>query len=172
MLYDDLRGVEYSPLKAMNDDEIARRIINESAEPLIFCVNASLKLNSEIAVNFKSMLLDHQVELLVSKDDGVEEIRKYIPEYRKTNDTEEQLYYEKPYLETMLAVAEIINLQYEKAENTGLIKIKEQSGWCKDRYTSISYGCFFAAQLARDIFSEDDSITFDTAELCVSEISF
>lgn len=172
VLYDDLRGIEYPALRCMNDDTIAARINNPAASACIYTISASAKLNSDIAVNFKSMLLAHEVELLVDRDAGVDEIRKYIPEYAKISDPDEQLYYESPYLDTMLAMAEIINLQYEKAENTGMIKIKEQSGWCKDRYTSISYGCYFAAQLARDMLNDEDEFTYDNAPMLVSAVNF
>ena len=91
-LRDDARGVEYPPLKAMNDDVIAARINNPSAEPKIFCVSATLRLNSDIAVNFKSMLDQHQIEFLVPRDDGIDEIRRYIPEYDKTPDPDERFF--------------------------------------------------------------------------------
>ena len=169
VLYDDLRGVEYPPFKAMNDDVYANRINNPSAKACIYCINASLKLNSDIAVNFQSMLVSKEIELLVEKDEGIDEIKKCIPHYNLITDPDEQLFYERPYLETMLAVAEIINLQYEKLD-TGVIRIREQSGWCKDRYTSISYGCLFAAQLARDLLGTDDELDFADADLCVSSL--
>lgn len=170
-LRDDTRGVEYPPLKSMNDETFATRINNPSAEPKIFCISASLRLNSDIAVNFKSMLDQHQIEFLVPRDDGIDEIRRYIPEYDKTPDPDERFFYEAPYLETMLMVSETINLQYEKAENTGLIKIREQGSATKDRYTSVSYAAYFASLLARDMVDDDDGISFETAPMLVSSIS-
>lgn len=172
VLYDDDRCVEYSPLKCMNDDTIANRIINSNAKPVIYCISASAKLNSEMAVNLRSLFLEHKIDLLIQKDDGIEEISKYIPEYKKNNDPDEQLFYEKPYLETMLLINELINLEYEKLENTGLIRIREQSGMMKDRYSSVSYGCLFAAQLGRDLLKEDESIGLLQAPMCVSSIPF
>ena len=172
VLYDDDRGVEYSPLKCMNDETIANRIINSSAKPVIYCISASAKLNSEMAVNLRSLFLEHKIDLLIPKDDGIEEISKYIPEYKKNNDPDEQLFYEKPYLETMLFINELINLEYEKLENTGLIRIREQSGMMKDRYSSVSYGCLFASQLGRDLLKEDESIGLLQAPMCVSAIPF
>jgi len=170
VLYDDERCVEYSPLKCMNDDVIANRIINNTAQPVIYCISASAKLNSEMAVNLRSLLLEHKIDLLVSKDEGVEEISKYIPEYQKNIDIDEQLFFEKPYFETMLLINELINLEYEKLENTGLIRIREQSGKMKDRYSSLSYGCLFASQLGRDLLRDDDELDISQAYLCVSTI--
>ena len=80
----------------------ANRITNSNAEPKIYCISASAKLNNDMVVNLKNYLTNHKIDLLVSRDDGIEEMTKYIPEYSKTNDPEVQMYFEKPYLETML----------------------------------------------------------------------
>lgn len=171
VLYDDERGVEYKPLKCMNDDTIANRIINPNAEPKIFVITASAKLNSDIAVNFKAMLMEHKVDLLVDKNSGISEMRKFVPEYDDLG-AEEQLYYERPYLETMLAINEIINLVYEKMPSTGLIRISEVGQNTKDRYTSISYGCYFVSQLARDLLNDTEEYDFAHAPSCVSAVSY
>lgn len=171
VLYDDERGVEYKPLKCMNDDTIANRIISHNAEANIFAISASAKLNSEIAVNFKSMLLSHRVDLLVDKDSGIEEMTKFVPGFYDM-DSDEQLFYERPYLETMLAINEMINLVYEKMPATGLIRISEVGQNTKDRYTSISYGCYFVSQLARDLLNNSDIYDFACAPSCVSSVYF
>lgn len=173
ILYDDERCLEYPPLKCMNDEVIANRIINSNAEPIIYCISASAKLNSEMAANLRSLFLEHKIDLLIPKDDGVEEIVKYIPEYQKAIDPDEQLYYEKPYLETMLLINELINLEYEKSENTGLIRLREQSGYMKDRYSSLAMGCIFVSQLERDLLRDgEEEIDLDNYTMCVSSIPF
>ena len=171
VLYDDERGVEYKPLKVMNDEAIANRVVSPNAEPKIFVIAASAKLNSDIAVNFKAMLMEHKVDLLVDKTSGISEMQKFVPEYDELG-AEEQLYYERPYLETMLAVNEMINLVYEKMPATGLIRISEVGKNTKDRYTSISYGCYFVSQLARDLLNDTDEYDFTHAPSCVSAVSF
>ena len=171
VLYDDERGVEYKPLKCMNDETVANRIVSPNADPKIFVVAASAKLNSEIAVNFKAMLLEHRVDLLVDKTNGIAEMSKYIPDYNGL-DADTQLFYERPYLETMLAVNEMINLVYEKMQATGLIRISEVGKNTKDRYTSISYGCYFVSQLARDLLNDTDEYDFAHAPSCVSAVNF
>lgn len=171
VLYDDERGVEYKPLKCMNDETVANRIISPNADAKIFVITASAKLNSEIAVNFKAMLLEHRVDLLVDKTGGMAEMSKYIPDYEGL-DADTQLFYERPYLETMLAVNEMINLVYEKMPATGLIRISEVGKNTKDRYTSISYGCYFVSQLARDLLNDTDEYDFAHAPSCVSAVNF
>lgn len=171
VLYDDERGIEYKPFKCMNDDTVANRIISPNAEANIFVISASAKLNSEIAVNFKAMLLEHRVDLLVDKNAGMAEMVKYIPDYHSM-DADIQLFYERPYLETMLAINEMINLVYEKMQATGLIRISEVGQNTKDRYTSVSYGCYFVSQLARDLLNNSEEFDFAHAPSCVSSVTF
>lgn len=171
VLYDDERGVEYKPFRCMNDDTIANRISSPNAESNIFAIAATAKLNSEIAVNFKSMLLSHRVDLLVDKTSGIAEMSKFISGYDMMT-AEDQLFYERPYLETMLTVNEMINLVYEKMQATGLIRISEVGQNTKDRYTSVSYGCYFVSQLARDLLNNTDAYDFAHAPSCVSSITF
>lgn len=170
-LYDDERCVEYPPIKVINDEVLNRACTSSAAPPVIYAVTASASLNSKIAINFKSMLSEGRAQLLVSKDEGFDEIRKFSQEYIKTDDPDIQLYYELPYLETMLLFSELINLEYEK-NDLGVIRIKERPSMTKDRYTSISYGCWFAAELARDMLRDDETIGFDQAMPCVSVINF
>ena len=172
VLYDDERNVEYAPLQIMNDDEIAQRIRNPNADRIIYGVAANAKLNSEMAVGLRSAFINRNIELLIPKDEGFEEISKHVPEYNSLNDPEERLWYERPYIETMLLINELINLEYEKLENTGLIRIREQSGMMKDRYSSLGMGNLFVSQLARDLLASDDDINIQQAPLCVSAIPF
>lgn len=171
VLFDDERGCEYKPLKAMNDDAIANRIYSPNAEPKIFVIAASAKLNSDMAVNLRSMMINGNLELLAPKDEGLSELRNTVPEYLKSfDDPDERLWYERPYLETMLLVNELVSLQYEKGENTGLIRIHERGNEVKDRYSSITMGCWFAALLARDLLGEDEEIPIEGARICVTAL--
>lgn len=169
VLFDDERGCEYKPLKAMNDDAIANRIYAPSAEPKIFVISASARLNSDMAVNLRAMMTNGELELLVPKDEGLSELRKTIPDYlRAYDDPDERFWFERPYLETMLLVNELVSLQYEKGENTGLIRIFERGNEVKDRYSSLTMGCWFASQLARDILGEEEDISIEFARQCVT----
>lgn len=172
VLYDDERGIEYSPLKCMNDDVIANRIKNPSAPPVIYCVSASSRINSDMALNMLNLFTTEAIDLLVNREDGMEEVVKYIPDYMKTEEPMVKLFYESPYIETMLFLYECVNLEYERMESTGLIRVKERGGQTKDRYVSVAMGCYFVAELARDMFQYDEKEDFFTAEYCVSYIPF
>lgn len=169
-LYDDERCVEYPPIKCMNDEVLNKACTSPSAQAVIYSVTATAALNSRIAVNFKGLLTEHKLDLLIPKDEGVEELKKFIPEYRSGNDPDLKFFYEKPYLETMLLLDELINLEYERSD-VGLIRIKERASKTKDRYTSVSYGCYFAAELNKDLSQEDD-VPLSNAKFCVSNINF
>lgn len=170
-LYDDDRCVEYPPIKVMNDEALNRACTSSAAPAVIYAISASAGLNSKIAVNFKSMLTEGMVQLLVPQDEGKDEICKFAPEYIKTDDPDVQLFYEAPYLQTMLLFSELINLEYEK-NDLGVIRIRERPSMTKDRYTCVSYGCWFASELARDLLRDEEELTFDRASMCVSTINF
>ena len=116
------------------------------------------------------MLAEKKIQLLVPKDEGIEEITKYIPEYRKTDDPDVRIFYEMPYLQTMLLFSELINLEYEKSD-LGVVRIRERPSMTKDRYTSISYGCWFATELSRELLKEE-VVDYDSTPFCVSNIVF
>lgn len=172
VLYDDERDTEYKPWTYMNNDEMARRVINPNALPVLYAFTGAAKINSEIAINLRNMLVEQMIDLLVSNTESGEEIQKRFPDYLITPDAELQLYYERPYLETMCLINELVNLEYEKMDNTGVIKIRELPNLTKDRYISLAMGCYFAAELARDMLSKDDGIDMSKFVPSVTAITF
>lgn len=156
VLYDDERGIEYTPLKAMNDDDLAKRCSYQDAQPLIYVINAGAKFNNDIAFNLKNLLASGKIDLLVDKEDVVEEIERLMGSAIISGDPELQLFYERPYLETKLLISEMLRLEYEKLENTGLIRLREKQKEMKDRYTSVAYGCWFAYMLVLDEFGDNE----------------
>lgn len=170
-LYDDERGVEYPPLTCMNNENYAKRIINPNANPIIYAINGTTAINSAMAYNLRSMFVGRLIDLLVPKDEGIDEIIAHIPEYSKGCSAEDQLFYEKPYLETMLLISELIGLESEKIGDTNLVRLSERTGMMKDRYSSLAMGCFFVAQLSRDILNTDTS-DYTESGSCVSEFKW
>ena len=160
VMYDEERRMEYSPLTCMNDDVLAARIRSEGALPCIYAVTATQKLNSDIALDFRRVLEQRKIDLLTSFDIAKEEILDDIKEYRSSPDADEQLFYEMPFLETQAMINECVDLIYEKKESTGAIVVKEQGSNTKDRYTSISYGSYFATLLEQDLFSKSEEYEF------------
>ena len=160
VMYDEERGVEYAPLSCMNDESIASRIRIEGAIPCIFAVNASQKLNSDIALDFRRVLDSKKIDLLVSLEAASEEILPNFKEYTTAVDLDLQLFYESPFLETQALISETTGLLYEKKPQTGAIVISEQGTNRKDRYTSVSYGSYFASLLEKDLVSNDEEYEY------------
>lgn len=73
-LYDESRGKEYSPLKCLNNDTYADVVKNPNAPAVIYAINATQKLNSDIAYSFRRSLMEHRTELLVNLNTAIEEI--------------------------------------------------------------------------------------------------
>lgn len=160
VMYDDDRQIEYSPLKCMNDESIANRVKIPNANSCIFAVIASQKLNSEIATTLKTTLQDNKLDLLIPYNKALEEQLPKIDEYRTATELSDQLFYERPYLETQEFIAETNGLLCERKEQTGIIVVSERGSNCKDRYTSISYGNYFISLLEQDLASSNDNYDY------------
>lgn len=161
VMYDEERGVEYAPLSCMNDENIANRIKVDGAAPCIYAINASQKLNSDIALDFRRVLESNKIDLLINFEQASEEILPEIKEYIGSSDANTQLFYESPFLETQSLISETTSLIYEKKEQTGLIVVKENSTSRKDRYSSCSYASWFASLLERDLISQNDDYEYE-----------
>ena len=160
VMYDDDRQIEYSPLKCMNDENIANRVKIPNANSCIFAVVASQKLNSEIATTLKTTLQDNKLDLLIPYNKALEEQLPKIDEYRTATELSDQLFYERPYLETQEFIAETNGLLCERKEQTGIIVVSERGSNCKDRYTSVSYGNYFISLLEQDLASSNDNYDY------------
>ena len=153
VMYDEERGKEYSPLACMNNDEYKAMTYVEGAKECIYAVNATQKLNSDIAQNFKGTLQAQRIDLPVTFEKAKEDILPNIKEYLEAEDGETQAFYESPYLETQALISETTSLLYERKEQTGVIVVHEQGKNRKDRYTSVSYGDMFFTQLEKDLMN-------------------
>jgi len=163
-LYDEERGIEYSPLKCMNNDVYADVVKNPNAPAVIYEINATQRLNSDIAYNFRRSLVEHRMELLVNYNTAKEDILNENKEYLDEFDIDLQLEYEKPFLETQAMISECAELLYEKHPQTGAIKVYEQGSNRKDRYTACSYGSYFYDQLELDLLGSD--LDYDYCCIC------
>lgn len=151
VLYDEERGVEYPPLKCMNNDDYAKTCSDPSAKPCIYVINATQTLNSDIAIAFRKNLTENRIDFLVNYNTAKDEILPSNLEYVNSTDDDSIINFERPFLETQAMINECAELQYEKMPQTGIIKIYEQGKNRKDRYTSCSYGSYFFDQLELDL---------------------
>ena len=72
----------------------------------------------------------------VNNEFDAEDVLKRLPNYSKMSD-KEKTELMLPYVQTSLAVNEMINLEYEIVNNK--VKLKERTGMRKDRFSSIQY---------------------------------
>lgn len=161
-MFDEDRNCEYSPLSCMNNESVAARVRAEGADPCIFVINATPKLNSDIASSFRRALNDKRIEFLVNFEQAKEDILPNIKEYINSPDANTQFFFESPFLETQALISESTMLVYEKNVQTGAITIKEKGANRKDRYTSCSYGNYFADLLEQDLSFNNDEYEYGT----------
>lgn len=159
VLYDEERNVEYEPWTCMNDDKLKGRVVISGQKEVVFSIKAQLETNSAIAVCMKKTLTDRMIDLMVNHQEGVEELMRHVPEYSYA-DVDTQIFYERPYLETVALVNEMISLEYTITDQTQLIKIAERPSERKDRYTSVSYGNYFIELLEKDLFSDNSDYEY------------
>lgn len=153
-LYDESRGLEYSPLKCMNNSTYADVIKTKSAKEVIYAINATQQLNSDMAYSLRRSLVEKRIDLLVSYNMAKEELLKDNKEYMSAfleDENVDTAYFELPFIETQLLINECAELVYEKAQQTGVIKISEKGANRKDRYTSCSMASYFIDQLEIDL---------------------
>ena len=162
VLFDEERGVEYSPLRCMNVDDYAKVCPDPNAPACIYAINATQSLNSDIATAFRKNLIENKIDFLVNYNTAKEEILSNNNDYKNEIDTNKQIEYERPFLETQAMISECAELQYEKMPQTGIIKIYEQGKNRKDRYTACSYGSYFFDQLELDMMGNSSDYEYCT----------
>ena len=128
--------------------------------PVLFAINASQKLNSDIAFEMRTALTTSTIDFLIPFNEAIENILSKIPEYVGAIDVDDQIFYERPYLETQEMISECVALTYERKEQTGIVVVSEQGNNRKDRYTSVSYGVHFANLLEQDLLSNSSEYDY------------
>jgi hypothetical protein len=151
--YDDGAGVEMPAWRCMNDENTANRVRVEGAQDVLFAVVATSKLNSDIAQLMRREFVDGRVSLLIPYDMATDEVLPKIKAYTDSVDMETTMFYEAPYIETAAFINESVSLRYDRLQDTGIIRISEVGNMTKDRFTSVSYGLYFASLLERDLMS-------------------
>lgn len=90
----------------------------------------SSQFNSDVAIGLRSGFQQGRIHLLQSEYGCEDQLRKLYKGYDKMSPTERAAL-QMPYINTGLAVNELVNLGYETVNN--VIKVKEKSGCRKDR---------------------------------------
>ena len=162
ILYDESRDCEYPAWRCMNDKDIAKRVNVAGAVENVFTINASQKLNNDIAIALRGTLESHMIDLLVNLDEAKDILESHIPEYTSTPDVDVAVFYERPYLETQALINEMMSLEYTRNEQTGIITLFETGSNTKDRYVSLAYGNYFIGLLEQDLVGDTSEYEFCT----------
>lgn len=141
-IYDKKTDTTYPALSVYNDADWAARA-PQGAKKVIWAINGSAKLNSDCAIGLREGFRSGRIRLLINEFDA-DEMLQQITGYKKL-DANEKLQLQLAYINTTLAVDEIIHLNHD--ESSGLIKISERAGARKDRYSSLSYNYYVACQV-------------------------
>lgn len=159
---DEERGIEYEAYSVMEHKSLDKSLIQELQEktlaikskPVIYPIRGNASLNSAIAVDFRDNLQRKMISIPIDSIDGEEYLNKTDKIFRETNDTELKVWYIEPYLQFTLMINETINLSYSVV--SGNIKLEENGGEMKDRYSSCSYGNFFISLLEKNLLKDND----------------
>lgn len=162
VLYDSDRDCEYPAWKCINDKDIANRVNVAGALENVFAINASQKLNNDIAIGLRSVLDSQMIDLLIPIDEAIDILESNVPEYASAPDADIMTFYERPYLETQALINEMMSLEYTRNEQTGVITLYETGSNTKDRYVSLAYGNHFISLLEQDLVSDSDDYQFTT----------
>lgn len=149
-LYDNERKKEYGAFYSMNEkDDIKLSLFHteDEHEEKIFTISATEEFNSEIAIDMKDKIINKRISLLVSKADARENfLNESWFENLSIDDQVEML---NPYIQSVLLENEMVLL--ERIDHPKFVKLKEQGGKRKDRYTAIAYGNYFISKLEREL---------------------
>ena len=160
VLYDEERDCEYPAWLCMNDEDIAKRVNVAGAVENVFAINASQKLNNDIAISLRNILDSKMMDLLIDMEEARDILESHIPEYTSAIDGETMAFYERPYAETQALIKEMMSLEYTRNEQTGVITLFETGSNTKDRYVSLAYGNYLIGLLEQDLMSDNSEYEY------------
>jgi hypothetical protein len=163
---DPERGIEYPamtimPHPSIEDStykELYERTLGINALPVVYPISATARLNSAIAVEMRDKLQKKLWGFLVNETDAEDYlIKSKAGEFLKNDDMEARSFFLHPYVQTSLLVNESINLSM--VLSAGNIKLIENPGSRKDRYTSVSYANYYASLLDSELLKQNTGET-------------
>lgn len=142
--YDQETGKTYKALTCINDKDMTDRCKVKDANKVVWSVKATASFNNEICVLLRNGIQNGKVNFLLSEQEADNILKDTYKGYLKLTPTE-QAKLKMSYLQTTLAIYELVKLDHEV--KNGNIKVKEVTGMRKDRYSSIAYSYWCACQL-------------------------
>lgn len=154
--YDSETGDTYKALMCCNDQDMAMRCKVKDAKKVVWSVKATSAFNNEICVLLRNGIQNGKVNLPISEQNVGDLLKDTYKGYSKLS-AQDQAKLEMAYIQTTMAVFELIKLDHEI--KNGQIKVKETSGMRKDRYSSIAYNYWCMCQLELQLKPKKDNTT-------------
>lgn len=145
-MYDPEFGVTYSALGCYNNEEINKRCKVRNAPKKIWAMLANNDINSQCALTLREEFRQNNIRLLGHEEDFEEDFSQ-LAGFTKLK-LEDKLKMKAAYINTSLMVNELINLETEVKGN--YVRVKEKSGYRKDRFSSLSYNIWLANLLEKE----------------------
>jgi len=163
-LYDNERRKEYIPfysINEINEPKLSAYHIEDDYEQRIYTVSPTEEFNHDIALDLKDKIINKRIHFLISKEDARQLLNN--EEWFEKLSPEDKALILNPYVQTSLLENEMVLL--ERQEHPKYIKLKEQSGKRKDRYTSLAYGNYFLSQIEKELvrnisFNDNDPLVY------------
>ena len=142
--YDPETGKVFRAMTCINDDDMALRCKVKDPNKVVWSVKASNKFNNEICVLLRNGIQNGKIGMLIDETECDEQIVKYLKKFKSLSETEKAVI-RNPYVQTTLAIYELIKLEHEVKNNE--IRVREATGMRKDRYSSMAYNFWCACQI-------------------------
>lgn len=152
-VYDEERGMRYEPINMINLEKFDMRSPFPDAEKKIFGIQASLYSNMEYASNLHDSLQRGYTTLLIKEDQAASNFRANRSLKYHELDGRIQALLLLPYAQTEALMHEMLNLDTVTGNNN-TFTLREKGKMRKDRYSSLSYGEYYATVLEKENLSQ------------------
>lgn len=155
---DDTRNIIYPAWSCVNDDSMADRCNDPDAPKIIYSIKANLQFNSDCAVSLRDSIRQGKFRLLINENEA-NEILNSSKRYNSLS-VENQVLFQEPFYQTTALINEMVNLSFEVVN--GKIRVNNQSGIRKDRFSAVSYANLVANEFERQQRAFQDEYEFQT----------
>lgn len=150
--YDDETGQEYPAFGCFNKEEYEDRVLDDDPNNVIFSITPNVDINHNAAWKVKGDLEKGRIQLLVDINAALSQMYKNLDSVISIDEEAEQL---QPFVSTTMMINETISLE-KKVVQERFTKLVESGAARKDRYSSLSYGIYFASILEEELEEEDE----------------
>lgn len=137
-------GETFNALSCCNNKDMEERCKVKNAPKVVWSIKANQSFNNEMCTMLRAGFKNGKINLLVSEFEAEEILRDKIKGFSRLS-IYEQTDKKMPYIQTTLLIYELIKLNSKI--NGSNVKIEEQSGERKDRYSSLGYNYWVARQI-------------------------